>query len=75
MWERFVFDWVKDVSDIIVTWDNVTIKWIRFWQDIDLKFSKEEFIDSIQNLMMYWNTDFDPIWNKKKVYLRKARIV
>lgn len=75
MWDRFIFDWIKDVSDIIVDWDNVMIKWIRFWQAIDLKFTKEEFIDSLQNLIMYWNTDFEPIWDKKKVYLRKARFV
>jgi hypothetical protein len=74
MWERYVFDWIQEVSDIIIYWDKVIIKWMRYWKKVDLQFTKDEFTDSIRNLMMHWNTDFEPVLDNDNIYLRKARL-
>jgi len=74
MWERYLFDAIQEVSDIIIYWEKVVIKWKRFWKRVDLQFTKDEFIDSIRNLMMHGNTDFEPIWDNDNIYLRKARL-
>ena len=57
-WQKFNFDWIKNIKDIVIFWDNVIVTWEIYGSQTDIKIKKQEFITWIQNLILKWEHKF-----------------
>lgn len=58
-WERYELQWITNVRDIVIFWNEVIIYWDRLWKKEAININKEQFINWMQELALYWKTSLE----------------
>ena len=71
-WYKYKIDWIKNITNIWIDWDNIIIKWKIHWQpNSEIKLSKTSFAEWLSDLVFKWYRNVSTTDLKKEVTIQR----